>query len=210
MEMVGESDTISPCATLHFALSSPATHDVVLLLEPDPGSIYHTVPSAGRDTVTLVITGVLAGSTRYMIHPKQAIAAENGATLTPEDAVFTVVTHAVEREPNDGPDSVVADRFVSPVFGSVTTASDTDFYYLPGAAPGGLYIRSIDAGRCNFAVIDDENRRRVARTETGVGTGAVDTIQLDNALVPPLRVQVFSFTGTADLRYELGAVSPKR
>jgi hypothetical protein len=210
MVMVEQAGRVSAFPTIHFALTSPATGGVSLVMEPDPGAVYHTVINEGRDTVTLVVTGLLAGNTRYEIFPAGPITAEDGGTLAPEDAVFTILTHATENEPNDRPDTTVADRFIDPVYGFITTALDTDYYRLSPPLPAGIYLYSPDKGRCNVAVIDDEGRRIVARTLTGGDGGRIDTLIVADTLAPPLWVQVFSFTGVASVRYELGATETMR
>jgi hypothetical protein len=195
-----ESDSISIFATLYFAFSFPIVEEQVqFAILPDPGTVFSTRLNTTRDTLILEVTGGLEGSTEYTMLPAHDIRGENGTTLSAEKAAFTLYTHAAEKEPNDRPDTLIADRFVSPVFGTVRMVNDTDYFFVSQPLSGALSLRSFGPYRCRMQLLSAGQRFVVPAGEENL----TNTFAIPDTVAFPLYVAVYSDRPIAQQRYVL-------
>jgi|GEM_PF-2304086 len=194
-----QGDTLSPFPTLKFAFSAPVENDhISLYLEPEDAA-YHTELNAGRDTVALVVTGVLKGNTAYTVSPAEVITASTGSSIAARGVEFTFFTLSREREPNGFQDT--SHQYCNPVFGDLYSAADTDFFCIADPAVTALYLRSYDGAVLGLGLSD------TAGHDTAVtGREAVKYLAVPGGFAPPRFARVYSVLSTG--RYELGTHSP--
>ncbi len=201
MERVdGLGDTVSPFPSLRFAFSMAVENDnVSLYMEPE-GESYYTQLNSTHDTLALVVTGMLQGSTLYSVSPAEKIVGATGSALQPRAVSFSFCTYPREQEPNDTRDTSM--RFENPIYGEIFNTHDTDYFCVDDAAGSGLYLRSHDAGvALGLGIADTAGHDTTSR-----GIEPLKYVAVPDSMSRPLFARVFSVTGKG--RYELGAYQP--
>lgn len=194
-----ETDTVSLWPQFIFEFSVPLKDSIVTItITPDPGPSYNVYLNNKRDTLTVTITGKLKGVTRYILTLKQAITAENGNKLYPEDAVFEFITLPSEKEPNNKKEN--ADTLLTVCFGAVKPANDTDCFFIYNTTATGVYLKSHDK-KSGFIIIDNSDTVLALDDEFD----DVKTIDITDFNTAPLFVNIFSLFDN-DARYELGLI----
>lgn len=200
MKQVGEAtDTVSIWPQLIFVFSVPLKDNSVnLKITPDPGPVYSNYLSETKDTLTISVTGMLEGNTRYIITLEDVITAENGSKLYPDDAVFDIITLPKEREPNNSFNNT--DTLLSVCFGTVSPASDTDYFYINNTIASTMYLKNHDK-KSGFFIVNTSGSI-IAIDDS---FDEIKTFSISDSILLPLFVGVFSLFGN-DTRYEIGLV----
>jgi hypothetical protein len=191
-------DTTSTFPTLRFAFSEPVEdEEVSMYLNPDVDG-YHTELNAGRDTLCLIVTGMLDGATTYTASLGQTVQSANGTILTAGSITFSFFTCQAEQEPNDAKDTTRI--FYNPVCGRIyPTNNDTDYYYMADTSAISLYLRSNDPAVLGLGFTNT----------LGIDTILTGKEQEKYLLIPggislPGYIRIFSLSSTG--KYELGAL----
>jgi hypothetical protein len=181
----GQGDTLSVFPTLRFSFSQPvANENVSLYLEPEGGR-YYSVLNETKDTLELVVSGLLEGNTRYAVGPAQTVTATTGSSIGAGGVEFFFVTRAREREPNDVRDTSA--RFVDPIYGDIYTPQDTD-YFCVTVPVSGFHLVSHDEGVVLQLGLVDSSGRDTATT----GNLAETYLGVPDSFSLPLFVRVTS------------------
>ncbi len=200
MRRVGNiSDTVSIWPRLTFIFSVPIKDNHVdILIIPDPGPVYSQYLNETKDTLTISVTGMLQGNTRYVITPDYIITAENGNKLYPDNALFEIITLPAEIEPNNNYKD--ANILFSLCYGTICPANDTDYFYITNLTAESLYIKSIESksgfflcDTLGFLIAENKNQEEIK------------VIDIPNGIIAPLYAGVYSLIDNG-ARYELGIV----
>jgi hypothetical protein len=189
------ADTVSIWPQLSFFFSAPLRDSSVrVTFTPSTAAEYNAFLNAGRDTLTIQVTGALDGHTCYLMAPDTILTAENGNKLYPGDAEFLFCTYQREQEPNT---FYTADTLFSKCFGTIAPVHDTDYYILPSRTTT-INLTSY-TNKAGLVVRDSVGQLLLVDNSYEVNK----TIAVSPAFFFPLKVGVYSLFGN-DTRYMVG------
>lgn len=192
-------DTIAPFGGLRLCFTAPVRYpdSVGFIFTPACGD-FQVLFNKTADTVTLVFSAPLPGSTAYAVSLASEVESVNGTLLYPSDGTMRIRTWPIEREPND--DRTLADSFTGTAFGSIANANDTDWFQVADAAARTFYLQSTGSESL-FSVRDAQGRiKSVSRF------AAAETLAVPTSFTPPLYLVVCAFGRSNGGWYKLGAV----
>ena len=180
----GQSDSLTIVPRIVCAFSEPVADSAVAFKFSPAFVDLYPLLNASRDTVTLVTTRPLSGSTRYVISAERAITAVSGLKLYPAGDSVVIFTLPSEQEPNGTRET--ADLFQGRMCGICETASDTDTYVIGPAAFARVSIVSEQVQATFF--IEDSTGARVYAENTDLFS---DTVTVPETFIAPVSVTVF-------------------
>ncbi len=192
-------DTVSVFPVLKVAFTrTPADESVSITFSPLFVD-YAARLSESRDTLTIRVTGLLDGETRYVLRPAGELRAGDGSVPGPDTDSLVIHTYPAEQEPNDT--RKTADPFQSPMYGRIKPANDTDFFFLEAPTGGNVILESLDS-KVSLEVRDSSGTLSAAP----VTQNSVDTLAVSDS---PVWVLAYSRGGIMDERYRLSFVAKK-
>ena len=191
-------DTVAVYETLRFWFSAPLSDTAVSILFTPAFFDYYTLLNLTRDTLTVRITGALEPNTSYVVGFVKPVTSNAGSSIFPGDRIFTIRTSAQEVEPNNS--TTVADSCFTTISGSVSSASDTDFFAMPAA------VRRIAVTAINTEVLVAIVSDSFASMTPFVTYSKTDTMAVPANVTGPFYCKVFTRIRVADSRYTLTGI----
>jgi len=189
----GSTDTIPPYGSFMLLFTRPvADPDSVQFIFNPPEECLSAFDTT-HDTVTFTLTQPLIGSTRYTIKLANPVHADDGAVIA-SDSV-DLITAAIENEPNDSRD--LADTVRTRIFGSVTTANDTDWFVVADTTVQSFYLRS----SISSSIFD--LRDSLGRVVVQAVIAEPETLAVPVPAIRPLYVVVYARSNSNGGYYEL-------
>jgi hypothetical protein len=193
------SDTVSIWPHMTFLFSVPLQDSSVnLKIIPYPGTVYNNFLNETRDTLKLIVTGSLQGSTQYLITLNNAISAVNGSVLYPEEVSFEITTFPGEKEPNNNFGN--ADTLSVTCFGIIFPANDTDYFYINNPSATAFELKAY-RGKSGY-IIRDTSGSTITKD---VGLEEIKTFTIPTTMSMPFFAGIFSVYDN-DVRYEVSIV----
>ena len=193
------SDTVSTYPRFLLAFSQPLSNaSVELVFNPPVPDVYAAYLNASRDTLTIDVTGMLEGATRYEIRSSHPLIAETGAALSEAGSMMTFDTYP--RESGQNASQATADTLVTRMCGMLSLGSDTD-WYCAKEIPRGYIAISCRGSTCGISITDS------AGTTIASGqTSRHDVLSVPDSLVPPFFIRIYERFITGSARYTISAV----
>ncbi|MBN2035648.1 MAG: hypothetical protein JW768_02785 [Chitinispirillaceae bacterium] len=194
-----ETDTVSPYDSLLIAFTYP-------VLQPDSASFEFIPPffdfqqawNERSDTVTFWFAQPLEGRTHFRLVLQSTVESVEGSLLRAGEDTISFHTHASEQEPNDTRET--ADPFSGTVFGSVSTANDSDWFAIEDTSWRSFYLKS--SGSFSLFDIRDAGGSSVRPSSFA----EAETLAIPDTFVRPVHLVVFAYNRSNGGHYELGAV----
>jgi hypothetical protein len=195
----GAGDTIAPFGSLALRFTRPVAHpDSIHFVFAPQFADYQLTFATTLDTITIFFAVPLQGSTRYSFHPDRPIEAADGHLLDPADDSVVVFTFPIEQEPNDSRQT--ADLLEGKLFGSISLASDTDWFAMPDTAARTFYLKS------NVSSSQFDIRDATGALFRPTAFAMAETLAVPSSFVPPFCLVVYAWNRSNGGFYEAGTV----
>ena len=191
-------DTVSIFETICLGFSAPLSDTAVSITFAPSFFDYYTQLNQQRDTLTIRITGALEPNTSYTVGFAKPVTSLAGSSIFPGDRQFTIRTSAQEAEPNNS--AAAADSCFTTISGTVSSASDTDFFIMPAT------VRRIVVTAINTEVLVAIVSDSFASAIPFVTYNTTDTLPVGAPVAASFYCKVFTRIRVADSKYTVTGI----